>query len=146
MSEKLPVLEPRRHGKLLLLLVAYGVASLVHFGHNAEFIRDYPGLPATWTRGGVYLARLGMTCVGLFGWWMLHRNWRVAGALVLSGYALLGLDSLGHYVVASMTAHSVMMNVTILAEVICAASVLMQALKLLFTRQRFALTRTDQRN
>lgn len=133
-----------RHGKLLLLLVAYGAASLVHFVHNAEFIRDYPGLPATWTRGGVYLAWLGMTCVGLFGWWMLQRNWGVAGALVLSGYALLGLDSLGHYVVAPMAAHTAIMNVTILAEVTCAALVLMQALKLLFTPQPLALTRTDQ--
>ena len=28
---------------LLILLLVYGAASLVHFGHNAEFIRDYPG-------------------------------------------------------------------------------------------------------
>lgn len=34
------------------LLVAYGAASLVHFIHNAEFLGDYPGLPATWTRAG----------------------------------------------------------------------------------------------
>ncbi len=40
---------------LFLLLAVYAVASLVHFVHNAEFLGDYPGLPASWSSGGVYL-------------------------------------------------------------------------------------------
>lgn len=52
---------------LAVLLVVYGAASLVHFIHNAEFLRDYPGLPQTWTRAGVYGVWLAMTAVGVAG-------------------------------------------------------------------------------
>src|SRR5262245_45211857 len=78
---------------LLVLLLAYGAASLVHFTHNAEFLRDYPGLPLSWTRGDIYLAWLGMTAVGALGWWLLRRGRTIAGPLVLVLYALIGLDS-----------------------------------------------------
>ena len=36
----------KRRGLCSLLLV-YGLTSLVHFIHNAELIRDYPGSPAS---------------------------------------------------------------------------------------------------
>lgn len=126
------------HRNLLVLLLAYGAASLVHFIHNAEFIRDYPGLPSSWTRGGVYLAWLGMTAVGVCGWQLLARGYRVAGSLVLVVYALLGLYSLGHYLVAPFSAHTLAMNATILVEVAAAALVLVQAVKLIVERVRSA--------
>ena len=126
---------------LLILLLVYGAASLVHFGHNAEFIRDYPGLPTSWTRGGVYLAWVGMTAVGVCGWWALSRGYQLAGSLVLAVYALLGLDSLGHYVVAPFSAHTPAMNMTILVEVATGALVLVQAVKLIIGRVRSALTK-----
>ena len=112
---------------LLALVLLYGVASLVHFIHNAEYLPEYPGLPPSWTRSGVYLAWLGMTALGLCGWWLVSRGHVTAGALVLAAYALCGLDSLGHYFVAPFSAHTGAMNATILVEVAAAALVLVQA-------------------
>ena len=40
--------------RLAALLLLYAAASLVHCAHDAEFVRDYPNLPASWTRAGVY--------------------------------------------------------------------------------------------
>lgn len=111
--------------RLFLLLGVYAAASLIHFIHNAEFLRDYPGLPDSWTRGGVYLAWLGMTAVGGIGMWLVHRGRAVAGLMLLATYAALGLDSLGHYVVAPLSAHSAVMNTTILLEVGAAGLVLL---------------------
>ncbi len=39
---------------LLFLTITYGAASLVHFAHNAIFLRQYPNLPAWLTAGGVW--------------------------------------------------------------------------------------------
>jgi len=121
-------------GRVLLLLLVYAAASLVHFIHNAELIRDYPGLPSSWTREGVYLAWLGMTVVGICGWGLLFRGYRLAGSVVLAAYALLGLDSLGHYLAAPFSAHTLAMNTTILVEVAAATLVLVQAVVLIVDR------------
>ena len=120
---------------LPLLLLAYGAASLVHFIHNAEFLAEYPGLPATWTRAGVYGAGLGMTALGIAGWALFTRGVAVAGLLALAVYAMLGMDSLGHYVVAPLTHHSAAMNATILLEVGAAALVLVEVARLLLARR-----------
>jgi hypothetical protein len=125
-----------RHRTLLVLLLLYAAASLVHFVHNAEFIRDYPGLPPTWTREGVYIAWIALTALGVFGWHLVSRGYEIAGVTVLAGYALLGLDSLGHYLAAPFSAHTRTMNLTILLEVTCAALVLVQVLKLITLRAR----------
>jgi hypothetical protein len=125
-----------RHRTLLVLLLLYVAASLVHFAHNAEFIRDYPGLPPTWTREGVYIAWIALTALGVLGWHLITRGYEIAGAIVVAGYALLGLDSLGHYVAAPFSAHTPTMNVTILLEVTCAALVLVQVLRLIVQRVR----------
>ncbi len=53
---------------LPFLLVAYAVASLAHFIHNAEFLGDYPGMPVTWTSYGVYFAWAVISAVGFAGW------------------------------------------------------------------------------
>ena len=110
-------------------VIAFGIASLVHFAHNAEFLAEYPRLPAHWTRGHVYFAWLGMTALGLAGWLLFARGWRRAGLAFLLAYAVLGLDSLGHYVLAPMSAHTVAMNATILAEVAAAAVVLLEVVR-----------------
>ena len=39
-----------RFKALPFLLLIYAAASLAHFIHNAEFLTDYPGMPASWTR------------------------------------------------------------------------------------------------
>jgi hypothetical protein len=118
-----------KHRTLFVMLIVYAAASLVHFIHNAEHLRHYPGLPQSWTRAGVYVAWLAMTAVGACGWGLLSRNHRLAGSLVLAVYALLGLDSLGHYLLAPFSAHTLAMNATILAEVGAAALVLVQAVR-----------------
>jgi hypothetical protein len=111
---------------LAALLLVYGVATLVHFIHNAEFLGDYPNMPATWTRAGVYFAWLGMTLVGVAGWLLLRRGFRLAGLALLAAYAACGLDSLGHYVLAPVSAHTLAMNATILLEVTAAAALLLE--------------------
>jgi len=121
---------------LLALLLIYGLASLVHFIHNAEFLPEYPGLPQTWTRAGVYLAWLAITAVGVLGWFLLSRGLVVAGLSTLAVYAALGLDSLGHYVVAPVSAHTFAMNSTILVEVTAAALVLAEVTRQIVGRFR----------
>jgi hypothetical protein len=109
---------------LLVLLLCYSVASLVHFVHNAEFLANYPGLPASWTRGGVYLAWIAMSGIGLGGWLLTIRGYPFTGLAMLAVYAALGLDSLGHYAVAPFALHGPAMNATILLEVTAAAVVM----------------------
>jgi hypothetical protein len=115
-------------------VLMFFAASLIHFVHNAEFIAEYPGLPATWTRSGVYGGWLAMTAIGVSGWWVLRTGRRVVGLLLLAVYAALGLDSLGHYVVAPLSAHSLGMNSTILLEVGCAAVVMVEVARQLMAR------------
>lgn len=108
------------------LLLVYAACSLAHFIHNAEFLADYPNLPTSWSRSTVYLAWLVMSAVGVAGWVLATRGFRIAGLLVLAAYSALGLDSLGHYVVAPLSAHTPAMNATILLEVTSAALVLVE--------------------
>ena len=114
---------------LVALLIAYCLASLVHFVHNAEFLRDYPRMPDALSRGDVYVAWLAMTVIGLAGWLLVKRGYPIVGFVALIAYAVLGLDSLGHYVVAPMAAHTLAMNATILLEVTCAALVLIEVIR-----------------
>ena len=115
---------------LLALLATFAVASLVHFIHNAEFVAEYPNMPGWLTRGGVYASWIGMTLVGAVGLVLYRRGGVLPGLAVIMVYALLGLDSLGHYVLAPMSAHTVAMNATILLEVTAAGLVLVEAVRL----------------
>ena len=110
--------------RLIALALLYMTASLIHFAHNAEFLADYPNLPQTWTRAEVYLAWAGMTALGAAGLFLVTRGLTRMGLLLVAVYSLLGIDSLGHYVVAPISAHTFAMNLTILLEV-CAAAVLL---------------------
>ena len=114
---------------LLILLLIYGTASLIHFIHNAEFLSDYPSLPTSWTRIGVYFAWVGLTIVGVFGWILANSRYHIVGLLILAIYAALGADSLGHYVLAPLSEHTVAMNSTILFEVVTAAFVLIEIMR-----------------
>jgi hypothetical protein len=124
-------MSPDRSGlrTLALMLLIYGAASLVHFVHNAEFIADYPNLPRSWSRAGVYVAWAAITGVGLVGWLLVWRGYSMAGLALLAIYAALGLDSLGHYVLAPLSAHTFAMNATILLEVTAAALVLVEVVR-----------------
>lgn len=130
----MPTVRPSPLGSVAVLLLIYAVASLVHFVHNAEFVADYPNMPASWSRADVYLAWLGMTAVGVCGWLLLARGFPRAGLACLAVYAALGLDSLGHYVLAPMSTHTIAMNATILAEVTAAAILLVVVVRRLARR------------
>jgi len=114
---------------LRMRLVGFALASLIHFVHNAEFLADYPGLPLSWTRALVYGAWLALSVLGLAGWFATRAGYPLIGLVLLGCYAAGGLDSLGHYALAPMTAHSVAMNVTILLEVGAAALLLVEVLR-----------------
>lgn len=103
---------------VFLVAVACGSASLTHFFHNAEFCGDYPNLPAWITRGSVWLAWTGITLVGGAGVWLFHAGHRKSGLGVLAVYGALGCDGLGHYSLAPMARHTVMMNFAIWFEVL----------------------------
>jgi hypothetical protein len=114
----------------------YGTASLVHFFHNAEFLAEYPNMPPSWSRAGVYAALAGLTATGVLGWLLMSRGKRLAGLCFVALYAALGIDSLGHYVLAPMSAHTTTMNFTILAEVTAAALLLLESLRLMAQKWR----------
>ncbi|MEP7261423.1 MAG: hypothetical protein ABI669_09490 [Usitatibacter sp.] len=120
--------------RLFFALLLYAAASLIHFIHNAEFLGDYPRLPSTWTRAGVYSVWLLMTLVGVAGWLLVKRGSQLPGLAVLAVYAGFGLDSLGHYILAPMSAHSAGMNSTILFEVTAAALVLVEVARQMVRR------------
>lgn len=115
---------------LLVLVAIYCAASLIHFAHNAEFVKDYPNLPLWLTRSKVYLAWLAVTSVGVLGVTLLGLRRRLLGLLILMVYAALGFAGLDHYWVAPFAAHSIAMNATIWFEVTSAAALFVAALVL----------------
>ena len=80
--------------KLVVVLVAaYFATSLGHFAHNAEFICEYPNLPAWLTRAKVYAAWLAITFVGLVGLILIKNKLMPAGLLLVATYAALGFKA-----------------------------------------------------
>lgn len=114
---------------LFLLAATYCLASLFHFAHNAEYLSAYPNLPPWLSRSQIYAAWLAITSIGVVGLWLAHGKYPLLGLILVSAYALLGFDGLGHYAVAPMSAHTFTMNFTIWAEVVAAAFLLIQALR-----------------
>lgn len=106
---------------LPVLVLLYGVASLVHFAHNAEFLAEYPNLPAWLTRVQVYAVWLGISAVGALGFWLRRR---FMGLAFLALYAAVGFDGLLHYTRAPFEEHTGTMNLTIWSEVVAAALLL----------------------
>jgi hypothetical protein len=107
-----------------MFMLAYGVASLAHFVHNAVYIDAYPNLPMWITPLVVYASWLVVAGIGTLGYWLYRSGSRWFGLMVIGVYALLGFGGLDHYAVAPVSAHSIAMNATILGEAI-AASVLL---------------------
>jgi len=97
--------------------------------HNAEFLANYPNLPTSWTRAGIYLVWLEITMLGIGGWLLMVYGYSRLGLLMLAIYALLGMDSLGHYILAPMSEHTLGMNSTILFEVTAAVLVLIEVIR-----------------
>jgi len=118
-------------GYLFALLAIYCAASLIHFVHNAQFISDYPNLPASLTSSKVYLAWIAITSVGAAGVALAMSGRRVPGLLLIAGYAALGFAGLDHYTRAPLSAHTLAMNATIAFEVMAAAVLLAVSVALL---------------
>jgi len=110
-------------------MLLYAAASLLHFAHNAVYIDEYPNLPAWLTRAEVYAAWIGVTAIGVAGYALVTRGFESAGLLVLTIYGLMGLDGLGHYGVAPMSAHTLAMNASIWLEAATGLAVLVAALR-----------------
>jgi len=109
---------------LLLALAVYCAASLLHYAHNAAFVKEYPNMPAWLSSASIYGAWLGVTAVGLAGYLLVWRGYQIAGYAVIVIYAVIGFDGLAHYGLAPISAHSAMMNFTIWLEVATAAALL----------------------
>ena len=96
--------------------LGYGVLSFVHFAHNARYLSDYPGLPASWTAAGVMISWIPVALLGGAGSVLYARGHARAGLLLLAVFGLLGFGGLLHYARAPASAHSAAMNVTIVLE------------------------------
>ena len=97
-------------------------ASFLHFAHNAEYLADYPNLPASFTRTGIYAAWLAVSAVGASGLALVRFGRTPAGLALLGIYAALGFDGLLHYTRAPIADHAFGMNFTIGFEVAAAAA------------------------
>jgi hypothetical protein len=109
---------PSKH--LAWLLILYGAASLLHFAHNAEYLTDYPNLPAWLSRSQIYIVWCSITALGVLGYVLYRRTHELAGLIVLGVYASLGFDGLLHYGRAPIAAHTPAMNLSIWFEVVAA--------------------------
>ena len=120
--------------------LAYGAASLLHYTHNAEFLADYPNMPAWLSRAKIYVAWIGVTAVGVLGYLLVRRGYQLTGHFVIAVYAALGFDGLGHYTLAPVSTHTTTMNVTIWLEVASAALLLFAAAGLIVKQVRLRAT------
>lgn len=119
---------------LMILLLAYTGASLFHYVHNAVFLDAYPNLPVWLSSARVYAAWLGVTAVGLVGYLLLRRGYRLTGLAVIAVYGALGLDGLAHYTRAPLSAHTFTMNLTIGLEATTGTLLLIAVAVLMFKR------------
>jgi len=112
----------------------------LHYAHNAEFLADYPNLPAWMSRTKVYVAWFGVTAVGVLGYRLVRLGYQLMGLFVIAVYAALGFDGLGHYTLAPVSEHTTTMNVTIWLEVASAALLLFAAAGLIVKQVRLRAT------
>jgi hypothetical protein len=113
---------------VLAAVIGVALATLIHHAHNAEFLGEYPSMPAWLTPLGVYAAWLAATSIGFSGYALLRRGHRFAGFALLVAYASYGLDGLLHYTLAPASAHTLAMNLTIGLEALAGAALLFACL------------------
>ena len=112
------------------VLMAYAAATLMHFAHNAQYLAQYPNLPASWSAPEVYFAWCCITALGVVGYAAYLREHRRFGLTFLALYAALGFAGLLHYTRASIAHHSAMMNATIWTEAAAATVLLVNVVAL----------------
>jgi hypothetical protein len=106
---------------LLVGLIACTAATFSHHVHNAEFLGEYPNMPAWLTPPWVYAAWLGATALGIGGYFLVRGGAQRVGRFALLAYAAYAMDGLLHYTRAPFSEHTAMTNVTILFEAAAAA-------------------------
>jgi len=126
----------KKANRLLIFLMIYCSASLLHFVHNAVFIDEYPNLPGWISAVGVYLTWFGITSIGIGGYFLIHRGKQLVGLVTCAIYGVLGLDGLAHYSLASISAHTFTMNLTIWLEAITAIIVLIAVTELMLKHSK----------
>jgi hypothetical protein len=112
------------NNQLLWLVIVYGVASLLHFTHNAEYLNEYPNLPGWLSRSEIYVVWVCVTALGASGYWLHRAGYEAVGLVLVGAYAALGFDGLLHYTRAPVEAHTAAMNLSIWFEVAAAALLL----------------------
>ena len=118
------------------LLLLYGATSLLHFAHNAEYLADYPNLPAWFSRPSVYGVWSGIFVLGLCGYLLYRRGHTAIGLALLAACAAFGFDGLLHYGRASMAAHTAAMNLSNWTGAVTAAAALTAVLFLGLQEER----------
>jgi hypothetical protein len=126
------------------MLLLYAAASLVHFAHNAEYLTDYPNLPAWLSRAQIYFVWLCITALGAMGYLIYRKAHELTGLIIVGVYAVLGFDGLLHYGRAPMAQHTSAMNVSIWFEV-AAAALLFSAVLILLARYGLRRGRVSRR-
>lgn len=83
------------------VLVATAISSILHYVDNLLFFHDYPEPP--WiNRSMIDAFWLVMTPLAVAGWLAIKRGRPDGGLLLLLGYAVCNLLSLGHYLYAPL--------------------------------------------
>jgi hypothetical protein len=67
---------------------------------------------------------LVVAATGVLGYWLFRQNTRALGLSGIAVYAGLGFAGLDHFVLAPVSAHSIAMRATIVAEVLAAVVLL----------------------
>ena len=124
---------------LTWLVLIFAFASLVHFAHNATYLAEYPNMPKWLTSAGVWLAWAAQVCVGVIGYLTVQSKFRLVGYAILAVYASFGFGGLDHYVVAPVSAHTIVMNVTIAAEAIAGLALLSYLIWMIASERKRAL-------
>ncbi len=121
---------------LLVVLLAYCAASLLHYTHNAVFLDEYPNMPDWLSPIGVHAAWLAGTAIGVAGYLLIRSGRWLAGLALVVVYGALGFDGLSHYSLAPFSAHTFTMNLTILLEAATALLVIVAAARMAVLRWR----------
>jgi hypothetical protein len=121
---------------LLVLLLAYCAASLLHYAHNAAFLDHYPNMPTWLSPVGIHVAWFAATAIGIVGYLFMRGGRVLAGLVLIAIYGVLGLDGLSHYGLAPFSEHTFTMNLTILLEAATALLVLGAVARMAVQRSR----------
>jgi hypothetical protein len=120
------VRDPARSNLLLAFLVLHMAASLWHHIHNGQFLDEYPNLPKGVPAALALAVAVWVvtSAIGLAGYYWVCNGRRLLGFGAMGLYAAYGLLAFGHYALAPMSAHTLVMNATIWAEALTAALLL----------------------